>query len=175
MAMFLVMAWAVQLGEFIGFVKTVPLTPEGRAYERAQQGAQWLRYHLAKVEILSIQPSQLEIRERNLNSDEPSSQLSYENGRVFVSSNQGARTSNLVQRHFTIPEEAPEFELGPDSWLRFSQQGQTLLIELQAGDDSLGTLGTSQTKLMVPLTQSISLAQEQSSASQSCPGPVSAD
>lgn len=150
MAIFLVMAWAVQLGEFVGIVKTVPQTSQGRAYEKAQKAAQWLRYHLASVDILEVSPQRLSVRVHQAPQTAPMQTLQFLDGQLRMSSNQGARCSNLVDEHFSLPEERPEFDLGPSGWLLFKLSGRSLTVELQAGDDSLGQMATHQTRLYIP-------------------------
>lgn len=141
-----IVAYMVRAGVMLGLVETEPQTPESRAYLRAHHALLWLRTHLADCQLLECQPEFLELRRHG-----EELQIAGTGQHLRM---QGRPHTPLNLRLAREAAEQTEYALGPQGWVRFDYDEGWLKVELQAGDDSLGSLGSypCQIRIRLPRT-----------------------
>lgn len=130
MAIFVLVAWTIQLAEYLGLVQTTPPDCKGRAYLRANEGSQWLQHHLIGAVVHEVEPrairyanaageQRLEFREDCLHHLTPSEK--------------GMGAGSLGAQ-FAQPERDQVYSLGPGGSAAFTLENRRLSVELVAVD-----------------------------------------
>lgn len=130
MAIFVFLAWAMELAEKCGIIHTEPQNSKGRAYHRANEASQWLRHQLVGANIEVVEPDRIvyqaaegpqEILCRN------EMLCKFKEDKVV-----------LHQEYFPQVEAQKVFALGPGGRANFTMSGSRLTADIWAADDQKG-------------------------------------
>jgi hypothetical protein len=133
------MAWAMELAEWVGFLKTEPQDNRARAYKRAHEACQWLRLQLADAEVLEVSEQRIGYRSRQRGLEH----IEQKGERLLRCSNQtrGTRSVPLHRERFQQPMLDRPHPLGSGGRVSFKLDGSLLAIELLATDEQDGERG----------------------------------
>jgi hypothetical protein len=131
-----IVAYTIRLGVCLGLIETEPETAQKRAYIRAHDALHWLRSLLLDSDLQLVE----EHRCRFLKKSKVHT-ISFADGRLFLDQPR-SRQKQPIALIFD-PDLVDEVELGPQGSVTFQYDEGKLHIEVQAGDDTIGVLGTS--------------------------------
>ncbi|MFN8612139.1 MAG: hypothetical protein U0931_31635 [Vulcanimicrobiota bacterium] len=131
-----IVAYMIRAGVRLGLIETEPETAQKRAYIRAHDALHWLRSLL-----LDSQLQEVEAHRCRFHKDQQVHTVFFQAGRLFLD-HPRARPRQPIPLIFD-PRLVDEVDLGPQGQVDFAYRQGKLRIEIQAGDDSLGVLGTS--------------------------------
>ena len=139
MAIFVVMAWTMELAEWIGFLKTEPPDSRGRAYKLAHEACQWLREQLAQAEVV-------EVTEGCVTYLSPKGNLE----RIEVKKDRLIRSSEQRITSYRPPLDTERFQqpmldrphpLGPGGAVTYELVSNSLSVQITATDERNGDRG----------------------------------